>query len=174
MGYVIAFVGPSRAGKTMLMDAVLERLAEQAAIIRSVTTRLQRNNEDAEYYEFVSAEEFERRIAAEAFAHHVPHAGNYYGTQKSDIDATLAAYRFGLGAYVEQGVMNLRKNGYTPKIIKVIPQHYQPATDPLRQVEDAERSRIDLGPDVIIENSFLPGGREQSVNAVLQFLATLR
>lgn len=173
MGDVIAFVGPSKSGKTMLMDAVLARLPGEATIIRSVTTRQQRDDEDALYYEFVSRDEFERRIASEAFAHFVEHAGNYYGTQKSDITEAITTHHFGVGAYVEQGVMNLRRAGFTPRVVKVIPRHYEPNADPLRQKEDAERDKIDLGPELIVENDFAPGGKEHAVAKVLNFLSAL-
>lgn len=158
----------------MLMDAVLARLPGEATIIRSVTTRPQRDNEDARYYEFVGRDEFERRITDDAFAHFVEHAGNYYGTQKADIDAATSTHRFGVGAFVEQGVLNLRRAGYPPKVVKVMPKHYQPNADPLRQREDAERDRIDLGPDFVIVNDFAPGGKDRAVAAILDYLASLQ
>lgn len=168
MGNIIAFVGPSGAGKTMLMDAVLERLPH-ASVVRSVTTRMPRDKDDHRYYDFFTVEEFQQQIADGAFAHWVQHAGNYYGTRHSDI-AAATAHGFGLGAFVEQGVLNLRQNGYMPKVIKIIPLHYRGPNDPTRLHEDKMREQIDLGPDLVMENSFLPGGKEQSITRVLEFL----
>ncbi|MBI1907949.1 hypothetical protein HYS28_00845 [Candidatus Uhrbacteria bacterium] len=174
MGYAIAFVGPSKSGKTTIMDELLARMPGDVTIIRSVTTRPQRDDEDAVYYEFISREEFERRIAADAFAHHVEHATNYYGTQRADIHAAMASHRFCVGAFVEQGVLNLRRNGFTPIVIKIIPEHYEPNPDPVRRKEDEARDRINLGPDLVVVNSFLPGGKASAVEQVRVFLSTLQ
>jgi guanylate kinase len=60
----------------------------------SATTRRQREGEeDAREYYFLSDEEFQRRVDADAFEEHVSFAGGRYGTLKSEVDRLLAEGR---------------------------------------------------------------------------------
>src|SRR5690606_17611639 len=90
---VIIVSGPSGAGKGTLIQGLLPRCPWVATAI-SATTRPRRPGEvDGVHYHFLSAEEFEARVAAGAFLEHVEYAGNRYGTLNSEIDRILAEGR---------------------------------------------------------------------------------
>ena len=60
----------------------------------SATTRRQREGEeDGREYYFLSDEEFQRRVDADAFEEHVSFAGGRYGTLKEEVDRLLAEGR---------------------------------------------------------------------------------
>jgi guanylate kinase len=60
----------------------------------SATTRRARPGErDGREYYFLSAGDFERRVAAGDFLEHVTYAGNRYGTLRSEIDRIQSAGR---------------------------------------------------------------------------------
>lgn len=83
---VLIVSGPSGSGKSTLVEDLLE-LPEMMFSI-SCTTRPPRAGErPGEWYEFVSLEEFERMIAADAFLEYARVFGkHYYGTPRRSLE----------------------------------------------------------------------------------------
>lgn len=159
---IIAFVGQSGSGKTSLMRAMIEEMPDRVMMCMSVTTRPPRGNPDDDaMYRFETTANFEQRIAKGEFIHYVTHAGNYYGTLRVDADGVLAT-KCALGAFVEQGVKNLRASGYTVHVVKIRPVGAFVPNDPSRAAEDAARDAIDVQPEVVLFNDFSPGGWERT------------
>lgn len=174
MKQILAFVGPSGAGKTTLILEALRQRPEKVGNLLSVTTRQSRGTpEDARTYEFMSRDEFQRLVDEGAFIHWVEHVGNYYGTLRRHADDVLRD-KYAVGAFVEQGVLNLRRSGYTVRVIKIQPVGYRESVDVKRREEDILRAQIDVSPDVVIENSFSEGGRERAISAVLAYIDALQ
>ena len=170
---ILAFVGSSGSGKTMLMRELVAAMPEKVAVCMSVTTRPPRRSDAHDsMYRFTSTTNFEQRIANGEFIHHVAHAGNYYGTLRVDADEVLRE-RYAIGAFVEQGVQNLRASGYTVRVIKVRPVGEFVPNDPSRVAEDAEREKTDVHPEIVIVNDFAPGGRERAVEELLAYVRAL-
>ena len=162
MHSIIAFVGPSGSGKTSLMRAMIEEMPDKVAMCMSVTTRQPRGNADDDaQYRFETTANFELRIKNGEFIHYVTHAGNYYGTLRADADGVLAT-KCALGAFVEQGVKNLRASGYTVHVVKIRPVGKYTANDPSRAAEDVARSAVDVQPEIVLDNDFSPGGWERT------------
>ena len=70
---------------------MLERDPDIAAVAVSATTRrAARGEEDGREYYFLSDDEFQRRVDADAFEEHVSFAGGRYGTLKEEVDRLLA------------------------------------------------------------------------------------
>ncbi len=90
-GKLIVISGPSGAGKTSICNALLERLPKTNWSV-SVTTRPRRGGEvDGDSYEFVSADEFERRAQADAFLENAEYIGHRYGTPRRPVEEALAS-----------------------------------------------------------------------------------
>ena len=90
-GMLIVISGPSGAGKTSICSALLERLPKTTWSV-SVTTRPRRGGEvDGDSYEFVSADEFERRAQADAFLENAEYIGHRYGTPRRPVEEALAS-----------------------------------------------------------------------------------
>jgi guanylate kinase len=82
--------GPSGSGKTSLCHAWLER-CPKLRLSTSSTTRPPRPGEvDGRDYHFLSADEFERQLADDAFLESALVHGNRYGTRKADVAQMLA------------------------------------------------------------------------------------
>ncbi len=82
--------GPSGVGKGTLIRRVRDVLPT-LVVATSATTRPRRPGErDGREYHFLSAGEFDRRVAAGEFLEHVRYAGNRYGTLHSEVDRRLA------------------------------------------------------------------------------------
>ena len=90
-GKVIVISGPSGVGKSSIVRAVMERLRDVYLSV-SVTTRPQTPQDVAgRDYTFVTRAAFEQQLHAGCFLEHAEVFGNYYGTPKDPLDASLAA-----------------------------------------------------------------------------------
>lgn len=175
MGYLVAFVGPSGSGKTMLIMEAMARIPTRVGLVRSVTTRPSRNtSEDEAFYRFITPEEHLALRDSQQLLTDVTLAGNYYGTPRDSVD-TVINERHAMWAVLEYAVIHLRQQGRYPiKVIKIVPKNFIPTRfDPKRQAEDEERDKIDIAPDLLLENDFASGGKERSTAQVIEFLSRL-
>lgn len=108
-GDLFVVVAPSGAGKTSLVNRLLE--AERGIRLSvSHTTRAPREGEvDGREYHFVSREAFEAMIAAGDFLEHADVYGNYYGTSRRWIEQELAGEHDVLLEIDWQGAVQVRK-----------------------------------------------------------------
>jgi guanylate kinase len=90
MARVFVITGPSGVGKGTLIRGLMERLPALELSV-SATTRAPRPGErDGVDYHFLSAEDFERRIAEGDFVEHADYAGRRYGTLRSELERRVA------------------------------------------------------------------------------------
>jgi guanylate kinase len=92
-GNLFVICAPSGAGKTSLVNALLEREPDVELSI-SYTTRAPRNGEeDGREYHFVAREKFMEMAARGEFLESALVHGNYYGTSQTWIDTRMAEGR---------------------------------------------------------------------------------
>jgi len=85
MARAFVITGPSGVGKGTLIRELLSRVPELELSV-SATTRAPRAGErDGLDYHFLSAPEFERRVADGDFVEHAHYSGNRYGTLRSEL-----------------------------------------------------------------------------------------
>ena len=88
-GLMLILSSPSGAGKTTIVNALLDSEQKLKTSV-SVTTRHKRPGEiDGRDYYFVTSEEFQRRVDAEDFLEYAEVFGNLYGTPKQFVMDTL-------------------------------------------------------------------------------------
>ncbi len=108
-GKLFIIAAPSGAGKTSLVNAMLEA-DEQLALSVSHTTRKPRAGEkDGRQYHFIDEREFRELVEQGAFLEHALVFGNHYGTHAGALDRQLAG---GLDVILEidwQGAAQVRK-----------------------------------------------------------------
>jgi guanylate kinase len=108
-GKVFVITGPSGVGKGTLISKLLEAVPELELSV-SATTRTPRPGEqDGREYHFLSADEFERRVAEGDFLEHATYSGNRYGTLRSAVDERLEAGRSVVLEIELQGARQVRK-----------------------------------------------------------------
>jgi guanylate kinase len=142
MEKILAFVGSSAVGKTTLMMELLKRMPEKVFPIVTTTTRLWRGPEDDVFCKFVSREHIQNLQESGKLAQYLEYAGNIYGCEWADIDWAVNN-GFGIQAYVEPAIFDLRKAGYEVIPIKIISDQ-EIFRDEKRIVEDQERAKISL------------------------------
>jgi guanylate kinase len=142
-GRLFVVAAPSGAGKTSLVNALLER-KPQLRLSISHTTRKKRPTEKhgREYY-FVSAGEFERLRTLDAFLEHAQVFDNWYGTGRETVEKLLAAGDDVILEIDWQGAQQVRKAMRDAQTIFILP--------PSRQaLEDRLRSRM-TDPEAVIQ-----------------------
>ena len=88
--YIIS--APSGAGKSSLLQALLETAGEGVVLSVSHTTRQPRPGEvNGRHYHFVDLAQFQAMVAAGEFLEHAQVFDNYYGTSRRSVEAQLAA-----------------------------------------------------------------------------------
>ncbi len=84
-GMLLVISGPSGAGKGTLVDRLLKKDPSFCFSV-SVTTRGKRKNEVEDvHYHFISEEEYDKLLDADAFLEHASVHGHRYGTLKSEV-----------------------------------------------------------------------------------------
>ena len=117
--YVIA--APSGAGKTSLVQALLERESGIALSV-SYTSRLPRPGEiDGRHYHFVPREVFERMVDADAFYEHADVHGDLKGTARTAVEPLLAQGRDVLLEIDWQGARQVRAKCPTCVSVFILP-----------------------------------------------------
>jgi guanylate kinase len=105
--YIVA--APSGAGKSSLVNALLEREPGIALSISHTTRPPRPNDRDGEHYHFVNRGVFEHMVADNAFLEHADVFGNLYGTSRSAVEPLLAQGRDVLLEIDWQGARQVRK-----------------------------------------------------------------
>jgi len=107
---VVIFSAPSGAGKSTIVNHLLQQHPELEFSI-SATSRAPRGNErhGVEYY-FFSAEEFRQMIAEDKFVEHEEvYPGSFYGTLRSEVERIWAKDHVIIFDIDVQGGVNLKR-----------------------------------------------------------------
>jgi len=89
--YIIS--APSGAGKTSMVKALLERLADVVVSVSNTTRAPRPGEQDGVDYHFTDKAEFERLVEAGEFLEYARVFDNYYGTRRATVEAELQAGR---------------------------------------------------------------------------------
>lgn len=171
---IIAFVGSSGSGKTTLITELFKRHPNYINPLKSLTSRPKRGPEDDIFYTFVAEQEIIDRQAHGDLVQYLEYAGNTYGTDRHDIEDVIQ-HKLAAQAYVENGVLNLRKAGYKVIPIKIVAsnapeENINRGNDQERAQEDQNRSQIELDYALTVVNDFTPGGLEKALKKLEEFL----
>lgn len=172
MNSIFSLVGPSGCGKTSIIEGVVQRIPEQVGIILSTTTRPKRNDGELRHYRFITPEEFCVIENRQGFVNSQNFAGQCYGTDRSSLNKLLGT-KHGIWAIVEPAFSKLVEGGYDVKVVRIVPREVDKLDRPERILADLERSKVQIPVDLTIVNSFRPGGLEQSIDQLCQYITKL-
>ena len=124
-GLLFIVSAPSGTGKTTLVERLVQILPS-LRMSRSYTSRVARNGErDGVDYNFISREQFERRISSGEFLEWADVFGNYYGTSASDVDEMIAAGQDVVLVIDVQGARQVKARGMDHTAIFVMPPSFE-------------------------------------------------
>lgn len=90
VGHLLIVAAPSGAGKTSLVNALVDR-TERVELAVSHTTRAARPGEvDGVHYHFIDDDTFAQMVRDNAFLEHAQVFGNRYGTSRAAVEPRLA------------------------------------------------------------------------------------
>jgi guanylate kinase len=170
---ICGFLGASGSGKSTIMIQLLN-FFPHVSIIKSTSTRPRRDETDDLFYKLVDLGYLESQANKANFLNHEQYAGNHYVYERQELDSVLAG-RCGMFAIIESAVPKIRAHGYDLKLIKIIPdREWVLDRADQRSLADAEREKTsDLSFDLVVQNSFKPGGLEASVTQISRFIQQL-
>ncbi|MDR1989775.1 MAG: guanylate kinase [Acidobacteriaceae bacterium] len=147
-GLLFIVSAPSGAGKTTLVDRLVEQV-RGLRISRSYTSRTPREGEtDGVDYNFVSRARFEAMIARNDFLEWADVFGNLYGTCASDTEQLLAAGDDVVLVIDVQGARQVRQRAGVLTTVFVMPPSFDILEHRLRSrskdSEDAIRRRLQV------------------------------
>jgi guanylate kinase len=125
---------PSGAGKTSLINSLLEQSNNNLKLGISCTTRSRRKNEiEGKSYFFLDSEEFSKKIKKDEFLEYAEVFGNHYGTPKEWIISKLNQ---GLNVILEldwQGAKQVKDSYPDTSTVFILPPSYSHLQDRLKE-----------------------------------------
>lgn len=116
-GRLILISGPSGAGKTSICNALLQRLPRARWSVSATTRPPRKGDVPGETYEFVSREEFRRRIESGELLEWAEYVGHRYGTPRRAVEASLKSGEDVIVEIDVQGGMQVAKK--MPESVRV-------------------------------------------------------
>ena len=185
MGKLLIFAAPSGAGKTTIVQHLLNTF-DCLAFSVSATTRRQRSYEkEGKDYYFISPEAFKEKIAQDAFIEwEEVYENQYYGTLKSELDRIWKLGKHIIFDIDVEGALNIKEQ-YPEEALSVFvkPPSVASLKDRLRQrqteSEESIQKRIAKATkelayenkfDLILVNDVLEQSLEQAERIVQDFL----
>lgn len=108
-GLLFIISAPAGTGKSTLVEMLLREFPEDIAESCSCTTRTPRPGEIAQkHYEFISQEQFERKIKADEFLEYAKVFGNFYGTRKEEIERLVGHGKHVILVIDTQGALQMK------------------------------------------------------------------
>ena len=88
-GLLLVISGPSGSGKSTVARNLCDE-HPHTVLSRSATTRTPREGEGPSHYDFVSREEFLRRVSIGKMLEYVQYNGEYYGTSADEVENLIS------------------------------------------------------------------------------------
>lgn len=110
MSKMLIFTAPSGAGKTTIVQHLLDKFPELAFSISATTRSMRSHEKDGHDYYFISPEEFQQRVAEDAFVEwEEVYEGLCYGTLHREIDRLWKAGKHIIFDIEVKGATNIKK-----------------------------------------------------------------
>lgn len=113
--------GPSGAGKDSVIERLREEITDFAWVVTTTTRPMRPGESEGHPYHFVSKEKFEQMIKNNELIEWAMIYGNYYGSQKKDIEELLKGEKIVILKIDYQGAKTIKSKFPKSKVIFIIP-----------------------------------------------------
>ncbi|MEO5909791.1 MAG: guanylate kinase [Pelobium sp.] len=185
-GKLIIFSAPSGAGKTTIVQHLLNRFPDKISFSISATTRLARGEEknNQDYY-FITKEEFLHKVAKHEFVEFEEvYSGTFYGTLKSEIQRIWNEGKTVIFDLDVEGGLRLKKKYENdalaifvqpPSLAVLVDRLTGRGTDPEEKVKERiskAAKELAYAPkfDVILQNNELSLACQQAEDLLMNFI----
>jgi guanylate kinase len=110
MPCVFVITGPSGVGKGTLIRTLRERVPELELSVSATTRQPRPGEQPGVDYHFLSDDEFERRVADDAFVEHARYSGRRYGTLREELSSRTQGGRPVVLEIEVQGARQIRES----------------------------------------------------------------
>jgi len=121
-GFIFVVSAPAGTGKSTLVKKLVEEFPDAIEESRSCTTRKPRPREDE--YDFLSVEDFEKKLTNDEFLEHAKVFSNYYGTLKSEVSRIQESGKHVILVIDTQGALKI-KNEVEATFIFINPPSFE-------------------------------------------------
>lgn len=122
-GTLVAIVAPSGGGKTTVVNELVKQIPRTVRFVTSTTRAPRPGETDGVDYHFLTRSEFVSKIVRGDFAEHVEFAGNFYGTDRTELETQLLNNDFVLAPIDVRGAESLKAFPYPQKRIFLQPEN---------------------------------------------------
>jgi len=134
--------GPSAVGKTTVAGLVVKKMKNLQRIVTYTTRQRRRGERNGRDYNFISVEEFKKRIKEKEFFEWAINYDNYYGNSRKDIQKLIKQGKTPLFVIDIKGALKIKKIWPGGKAIFILPES-------LKQLENRLKKRLETTPTAI-------------------------
>lgn len=143
-GHLFIVSGPSGVGKTVVFNAVKERLSGFVRIITCTTRAPRPHEKDGVDYHFLTEDQFKKRIKEKAFLEWAVVHDMYYGTPKPEAMEAIKQGKNVLIILDVQGALKVKKDLKDSHLIFLLPQSMESLVAHLKKRADMPPEEFDL------------------------------
>lgn len=119
--FLLVLSAPSGAGKTTIAQALLAARDDLGFSISATTREPRPGERDGVEYHFLTQDDFQRRVDADAFLEWAEYGGRRYGTLRAEVDRVLASGRHVLLDVEVEGARQIRTRCQNVVSVFIIP-----------------------------------------------------
>lgn len=183
-GKLIIITGPSAVGKTTVAMEVLKKLPNSTRVVTYTTRDIRDNETDGVDYNFISKEEFEKKIKENFFVEWATVYDQYYGNSYPDIQKELNQEKIVILVIDPQGAKTIKEKIPQSKAIFILPESIEQLSARLWERPNADKQKIEIrlnmvkreiktyGPicDFSVRN--VENKLEETVNTIIRLIST--
>jgi guanylate kinase len=148
---IFAIAGPSGAGKTTIINLILERNNNLQKVLTSTTRIIREGEKNGVNYNFYSIEEFQDKLAKQEFLENEKVHSNYYGVEKREVEKIIEDSKVPLFEVDVRGVMTIKKIIPNLRTIFILPESSEQIENRLRErpniTEEEIKTRLKTAKD---------------------------
>lgn len=152
-GILFVFSGPSGAGKGTVLKEVFKQIEDLEYSTSATTREVRKGEEHGKDYNFITDEEFDKKIRDGEMLEYISKYGNRYGTIKSTIEQTLKKGKDIVLEIETTGAEKVRSTNFKAVYIFLTPSSICKLVERLRvrntETEDWQNHRIEIGREEI-------------------------